>query len=113
MEIDRPHYRTYGYYADSFIFEFTHPVNAACDAEMIDDLRQRIIPDPEYLPDGFCFADLFFCHSDNVKLIGTWVVTPNEDRSPKASWHPGGWIDRPRPSKEKALRFLHQLGRPA
>jgi len=113
MEIDSPHYRAYGYYADSFMFEFTHPVDAACDAEMIDDLREQITPDPGDMPDSFCHADLFFCHGDDVKLIGTWVITPDEDRLPNATWHPGGWADRPRPSRETALRFLQQLGRPA
>lgn len=112
MEADRPHYRAYGYYADSSTFEWSKPVEGACDARMIEKVREWITPPPENMPDTFCWADLFYCHGRSVKLVGTWLVTPGIEKQPTATWHAAGWSERPRPSKEKALRYLHELGRP-
>ena len=112
MEANQPHYRVYGYYADSFSFEWTEPVSGPSDEQMIEKARERITPEPNNMPDTFCWADLFFCHGRDVKLVGTWVVRPGKQKEPVAIWHADGWSERPRPSKEKALRYLHELDRP-
>lgn len=112
MEADRPHYRANGYYADAFSFEWSEPGDDICDARMIEKSRELITPGPESMPDTYCWADLFYCHARIVRLMGTWVVRPGIEKQPSATWHTDGWSERPRPSKEKALRYLHELGRP-
>lgn len=71
-----------------------------------------ITPEPETTPVDFRWADLFYCHGREVKLVGTWVIKPGNDGEAYSTWHAGGWSDRPKPSKERALRYLHELGRP-
>jgi hypothetical protein len=112
MEHDRPHYRVYGYYGDNFSFEWTEFVDGACDSRMIEEARELLKPDPENMPATYCWTDLFYCHGRFVRAVGTWVVRPGIENQSSATWHADGWSERPRPSKEKSLRYLHELGRP-
>lgn len=80
----------------------------ACDARMIEESLKPITSDPENMPDIDCWVDLFYCHDRIVRLVGTWVIKPGIDNA----WHSDGWSERPRPSKERSLRYLHELGRP-
>ena len=112
MHADRPHYRTYGYCAEGSSFEWTKAVEGPDDIRMIEQAREWIAPDPESTSESFRWADLFYCHDRDVTLVGTWVVAPGRGDEQRPTWHAGGWPDRPRPSKEKALRYLHELDRP-
>lgn len=112
MDAVEPRYLVHGYHADSFSFEFSTPVEALCDDRMIEEARVQITPEPDNMPDTYCWADLFYCHGTKVRLVGTWVIKPGIGDQSSASWHEDGWAERPKPSKEKALRYLHGLGRP-
>lgn len=112
MDADPPQYRIYGYYADSIVYDWTISVDGPCDDRLIEKTREHIAPDSENMPVTFCWAELFYCHGRDVRLVGTWVVKPGNQNDPEAHWYANGWPDRPRPSKERALRFLHELDRP-
>ena len=110
MNADDPHYRVYGYHGDIFSFEWTTLVDGPSDSRFIEKAREQITP--ENMPDTYCWADLFYCHGSKVRLVGTWVIEPGIEEQPSANWHADGWAERPTPSKENALRYLHGLGRP-
>lgn len=108
MYADQPQYEVYGYSGDSITYQFSHPVDARRDEEMIEHVREFQEPDYEAPADYMSYADLFYCDAHDVILVGTWVTSCGE-----AIWHAGGWTERPKASKESALRFLHERGRPA
>lgn len=113
MDVAPAQYRSYGYMSGRLSFEFTHDASGKSHDEMIALLRDFVMPEPDIPLDLGRYADLFYCHGQHVTLLGTWVVTPGEPQDFETVWHPNGWDNRPAPSKEKALRYLHQLGRPA
>jgi len=108
MYSDQPQYEVYGYVGDGISYWFSHAVDARRDEEVIEHVREFQRPDFEELTDNLSYADIFYCDEHGVTMIGTWVTDRGE-----AIWHAGGWAERPRPSKEAALRFLYSRGRPA
>lgn len=111
MDAFQPHYRMYGYHGERVLFDFTRYVDQPCDDSMIEDLARRLSPD-DGLESGL-HGDLFYCDAAQISLVGTWVIEPDGQGGAEPMWHANGWIDRPKPSKEKSLRFLHGLKRPA
>lgn len=77
---------------------------------MIEDLVRRLSPDE--MLESRLHGDLFYCAPPQVKFVGTWVLEPRKKGGAEVTWHANGWLDRPKPSKEKSLRFLHGLKRP-
>jgi hypothetical protein len=110
MDSDRPHYIAHHYADDQIVSDFTYYVDERCDAERIAALRALIVPKPGEMQDWSEIGDLFYCQGTAVTLLGSWVIA-GSDLQPE--WHAGGWAGRTRPSRENALRFLHELGRPA
>lgn len=109
MYAEGPYYQVCGYFGDTILSEFSYPVDGPCDAEMIERVQDfHQAPDADAPNGHFIYADLFYCSDRTVTLIGTWVTSRET-----GVWHPSGWADRPKASKEKALRFLHERGRPA
>lgn len=113
MEQGEPHYRTYGYMSGRLSFDFMRSAVGKSHDDMIAELRDLVTPVPEITIDLGIYADLFYCENRQVTLLGTWVVTFSDEQDFETVWHNGGWGDRPMPSKENALRYLQQLGRPA
>jgi hypothetical protein len=113
MDVAPAHYRSVGYMRGRLSFEFTEDATGKSHDEMIAALREFVTPDPEITLDLGIYADLFYCADQQVALLGTWVLTLGVSKEFETVWHAHGWDDRPVPSKEKALRFLQQLGRPA
>jgi hypothetical protein len=109
VDIGGPHYRIYGYHADMMVIDTTRYVDVRDDIAMIETVRALTEPVLETPLDDVTYADLFFCDDSWVKFVGTWVVEPH---GTEAHWHADGWAERPSPSKELPLRYLHSLGRP-
>jgi len=108
MYADQRQYEVYGYIGDSIAYQFSHCVDERHDEEMIEQVRELQAPNHETPTDCLCYADIFYCDAQDVILVGTWVTHSGE-----AIWHAGGWNERPKASKENALRFLYGLNRPA
>jgi len=113
MDQEQAHYRSYGYMSGRISFDFMCGADGKTHAEMIAELRELVTPAAEITLDLGVYADLFYCHDQEVTLLGTWVVVFLDEHDFKTVWHDGGWDDRPAPSKENALRYFQQLGRPA
>lgn len=108
MYVDGALYEAHVYSGNALSTTYSNQADPRRDTDAIAVLREFVEPCDD-LPTGYLrYADLFYHDDGGVTLLGTWVSMDGE-----TTWHAGGWAERPSPSKEQSLRYLHGLGRPA